>query len=178
MEIKPNLGFPNSDLVQKSNVEIFNDQLKEIDQAINHIPYGEKITEQVLDLPYAQNPSLKCDATPAGPPAKNTNPLSSPNRKPLGDISNGPNTTKELRPSTTKWKKLARAHKPTSASPTIVQPHKRDLLLVDENPVHGKRLRTGPDQCNFGNTLTIDNTLENMQTKISAVADSQPCRKP
>jgi hypothetical protein len=178
MEIEPNPVFPNSDMVQKSNDEIFNDQLKEIDQAINYIPYGEQITEQVLESPYIQNHSLKCDATPAGPPTKNTGLLSSPKRRPLGDISNGLNTTQDRRPSTTKWKKLARAQKPTSASPTIAQSHKRDLLLVEENPVHGKRHRTGPDQCNFSTTPPIDNTLENMHTKISAAADSQPCRKP
>jgi hypothetical protein len=45
MEIKQNPVFPIPDLVQKSTVEIFNDQLKEIDQAINYIPYGDNNTE-------------------------------------------------------------------------------------------------------------------------------------
>jgi hypothetical protein len=47
MEIEQNPGFPIPNLVQKSTVEIFNDQLKEIDQAINYIPYGNNNTEQL-----------------------------------------------------------------------------------------------------------------------------------
>jgi hypothetical protein len=99
----------------------------------------------------------------------------SPSRRPLGDISNGPSSIQVQKP---KWKKLARAHKPTSEPPAKAQPHKRDLLLIEEDPVHRKRLRAGLDQCNFGNTLTIENTLECMSTKMSAAAVSQPCRKP
>jgi hypothetical protein len=178
MEIEHNPVFPILDQVQKSNAEIFNDQLKEIDQAINYMPYGENTTEQNSGQSCIENLLIDHGLKSAGPKAHSVSLFSSPTRRPLKDISNGPCNNQEPKSSITKWKKLAIAHKPTSGPPTIVQPLKRDHLLIEEDLVQGKRLRAGLDQCNFGNTFTIDNTLECMPTKILAAAGSQPCRKP
>lgn len=46
MEIELNPVFPNPDLTKQSTAEIFNAQLKEIDQAINYIPFVEKTNDQ------------------------------------------------------------------------------------------------------------------------------------
>jgi hypothetical protein len=108
MEIEPNPGFPLQVLVRKSNADTFNDQLKEIDQAINYMPYEENVREQVSNLLYAHNSTNAQGAKLAGPrEKKNASPLSSLHRRPLEDISNGSNTKQKPRSSTTKWKKLA-----------------------------------------------------------------------
>ena len=108
MEIEPNPGFPLQVLVRKLNADTFNDQLKEIDQAINYMPYEENVREQVLNLLYAHNSTNAQGAKPVGPTEKNNaSPLSSPHRRPLKDISNGSNTKQKPRSSITKWKKLA-----------------------------------------------------------------------
>ena len=178
MEIEQNSGFPIPDRIQQSNAEIFNNQLKEIDQAINYMPFGENIPDQNHELSYTENFQLEHGPKSAGPKVNSMNNLSSPSRRPLQNISNGPCKHQEPKPSTTKWKKLARAHKPISGPPTIVQPLKRDFMLIEDDPVQGKRPKAGLDQCNFGTTFTIDNTLDCMTTKITAEAGSQPYRKP
>ena len=178
MEIKHNPVFPNPDQVQKSNAEIFNNQLKEIDPAINYMPYGENTLEQNLGQ-YCNNNFLTDHGSQStGPKSHAVSPFANPIHKPLKDISNGPCNNQKSKPSTTKWKKLARAHKPTSGPPTIAQPLKRNLMLIEEEPTQGKRLGAALDQCNFGNTYTIDNSLECTPTKILVAAGPQPCRKP
>jgi hypothetical protein len=52
MENRAKSGLSKPDLHEKSTAEIFNDQLKEIDQAINYIPSGDQITEQILGQRY------------------------------------------------------------------------------------------------------------------------------
>ena len=142
------------------------------------MPFGENIPDQNHELSYTENFQLEHGPKSAGPKANFVNSLSSPSRRPLQNISNGPCKNQEPKPSTTKWKKLARAHKPISGPPTIVQPLKRDFMLIEEDLVQGKRPKAGLDQCNFGTTFTIDNTLDCLTTKITAEAGSQPCRKP
>ena len=178
MEIEHNPGFPNPDQVQKSNAEKFNDQLKEIDQAINYMPYGENTPEQDSGQYCKVHSLIDHEPKTAGPKTRTGSPFDSPTRRPLKDISNGPCSNQKPKSSTTKWKKLARAHKPTSDPPTAAQPLKHDFMLIEEDPNQGKRLRTIQDQCNFGNIYTIDNTLECTPTKISAAVVYQPCRKP
>ncbi|GMY35275.1 hypothetical protein FCV25MIE_30517 [Fagus crenata] len=90
MEIEHNLDLPIQDQVQKSNAATFNDQLKEIDQAINYIPYGENTTEQDSKLSYIDNLQTEHGPKLAGPKAVSVNCFSSPSRRPLQDISNGP----------------------------------------------------------------------------------------
>ena len=160
MEIEHNPVFPNPDQVQKSNVESFNDQLQEIDQDINYVPYGENTPEQNSGQYCNDNFLIDHGSKSVGPKSHAVSPFASPTRRPLKDISNGPCNNHKPKSSTTKWKKLARAHKPTSGPPTIAQPLKRDLMLIGEDPTQGKRLRAALDQCNFGNTYTIDNTQE------------------
>ncbi|GMY26984.1 hypothetical protein FCV25MIE_22226 [Fagus crenata] len=181
MEIELNPVFPNPDLIKQSIAEIFNAQLKEIDQAINYIPFGEKTNEQISGQRYEENSYTIQGAKSVGSPTHQMSPSSSPCRRPLGDISNGAHNTpvqaskQGLKP---KWKKLARAHKPTSDPTATVQSHKRDLLLLDEVPTHGKRIRAGPDQSFFESFPTIQDTVEYMATSLSAEAGPQPCRKP
>ncbi|GMY21352.1 hypothetical protein FCV25MIE_16593 [Fagus crenata] len=137
MEIEHNPGLPNPNQVQKSNTEIFNDQLKEIDQAIHYMPYGENIPEE--NSGHFCNENFLIDHGPksAGPQAQSVSPFASPTHRPLKDISNGLCNNQKQKSSTTKWKKLARAHKPTSNPPTTAQPLKRDLMLIDKGPTQG-----------------------------------------
>uniref|UniRef100_A0A2N9FNY2 DUF4283 domain-containing protein n=1 Tax=Fagus sylvatica TaxID=28930 RepID=A0A2N9FNY2_FAGSY len=178
MEIEHNSGLPNPNQVQKSNAELFSDQLKEIDQAIHYMPYGENIPEE--NSGHFCNENFLIDHGPksVGPQAQSVSPFASPTHRPLKDISNGLCNNQKQKSSTTKWKKLARAHKPTSSPPTTAQPLKRDLMLIDEGPTQGKRLRATLNQCNFDNTNIIDNTLAGTLMKISAEAGPQPYRKP
>ncbi|GMY07646.1 hypothetical protein FCV25MIE_02885, partial [Fagus crenata] len=178
MEIEQVPVFPKPDLVQKSTIEIFNDQLNEIDLAINYLPYVERSKETNLGQSNITKTISDNGATSNGDPPHNISPISSPSRRPLEEISNGPVSKQAQKKSTTKWKKLARTHNPNNASPAINQPLKRDLLLIEDEPVHGKRLRAELNQCNFGNAYTIDKALECMSTNISAVAGPQPCREP
>ena len=178
MEIEHNPGFPNPNQAKKSDAEIFNDQLKEIDQAIQYMPYGENIPEE--NSGHFCNEIFLTDhgPKPAGQQAQSVSPFTSPTRRPLKDISNGLCNNQKNKSSTTKWKKLARAQKPTSSPPISAQPFKRDLMLIDEGPTQGKRLRATLNQCNFDNTNIIDNTLAGTLMKILAEAGPQPCRKP
>ena len=178
MEIEQNPVFPKPDLVQKSTTEIFNDQLNEIDLAINYLPYGEKSKEINPGQSNITKPILDNGTKSNGALSHNHSPFSSPSRRSLEDISNGLVSKQAQKKSTTKWKKLARIHKPSNGSLAINQPLKRDLLLIEDEPVHGKRLRAELNQCNFGNAYTIENALECMSTNITAVAGPQPCREP
>ncbi|GMY32827.1 hypothetical protein FCV25MIE_28069 [Fagus crenata] len=181
MEIEPNPVFPNPDLLKKSTDEFFNAQLKEIDQAINYIPCGEKTNEHNPGQSYEENSNISHGAKSVGLPTHQMSPFSSPCRRPLGDISNGPQNKQDqaskqvMKP---KWKKLAQAHKPTSEPTETIQSHKRDLVLLDEDPIHGKRIRAVPDQCFIGSSPNIQDSMEYMTTSLSAEAGFQPCRKP
>uniref|UniRef100_A0A2N9GPD6 Uncharacterized protein n=1 Tax=Fagus sylvatica TaxID=28930 RepID=A0A2N9GPD6_FAGSY len=146
MEIEHNPGFPFQTRIKKSNIETFNNQLKEIDQAINYMPFGENIPDKNPELSYTANFQIEHGLKSAGPIAHPANNLSSPSRRPLQNISNGPCKNQEPKTHTTKWKKLARAQKPTSGPPIIVQPLKRDFMLIEEDPVQGKRPKAGLDQ--------------------------------
>ena len=178
MEVESNSDLPIQDTVQKSNAATFNDQLKEIDQAINYIPSGENTTAEDSVLSYVNNFQTEHGPKLVGPQVQPMHCFSNPTRRPLQDISNGQRNMQKQKSSTTKWKKLARAHKPTSDPPTIVQPLKRDFMIIEEDHVQGKRLRTDFDQCTFGNPVTIEDSLECRAMMISAAAGSQPCRKP
>ena len=90
MEIEHNPVFPNPDQVQKSNVESFNDQLKEIDQAINYMPYGENTPEQNSGQYCNDNFLIHHGSKSVGPKSHAVSPFASPTRRPLKDISNGP----------------------------------------------------------------------------------------
>jgi hypothetical protein len=172
MEIEENPGFPFQAPGQKSDADIFNDQLREIDQAINYKPNGVHVTEQVSDLINSSISTTNQGQAAVGATAENRSPLPNPSRRPLADISNGPITNPNHRSTSTKWKKLARAHKPINDSSPKVQPHKHELLFTEEDTAHGKRLRARPDQCNFVSALTIDNTLDYISLNTSAAAGS------
>ncbi|GMY33359.1 hypothetical protein FCV25MIE_28601 [Fagus crenata] len=178
MEIEENPGFPFQAPGKKSDADIFNDQLREIDQAINYKPNEVHVTEQVSDLIISSIPTTNQGQEAVGATAENMSPLPNPSRRPLVDISNGPITNSNHRSTSTKWKKLARAHKPINDSSPKVQPQKREFLFTEEDTTHGKRLKAEPDQCNFVSALTIDNTLDYISLNTSAAAVSQPCRKP
>uniref|UniRef100_A0A2N9G219 Uncharacterized protein n=1 Tax=Fagus sylvatica TaxID=28930 RepID=A0A2N9G219_FAGSY len=146
MEIEENPSFPFQAPGKKSDNDIFNDQLREIDQAINYKPNEEHVSEQVSDLINSSISTTNQVQEAVGATAKNMSPLPNPSRRPLADISNGPITTPNHRSTSTKWKKLARAHKPIRESSPKVQPQKRELLFTEADTAHGKRLRAVPDQ--------------------------------
>jgi hypothetical protein len=82
MEIEHNPGFPFQTRIKKSNIETFNNQLKEIDQAINYMPFGENIPDKNPELSYTANFQIEHGLKSAGPIAHPANNLSSPSRRP------------------------------------------------------------------------------------------------
>uniref|UniRef100_A0A2N9I518 Reverse transcriptase domain-containing protein n=1 Tax=Fagus sylvatica TaxID=28930 RepID=A0A2N9I518_FAGSY len=85
MEVEQNPGNTDCTPPHKSTIDLFNDHLCEIDQAINYIPEKVNIEEQIPVLVHNFPSQLNAIKTPS---AQIMQPDSMP-RTPLGDISNG-----------------------------------------------------------------------------------------
>ncbi len=105
MEVKPNLCTADFFYFQKSTIANFNDQLREIDQAINFV-LAKEIGKESIMVP----------SIPSSLNMENEHNTSEPlmhyddlflQRTPLRDISNGPPTHMGPKKNPVKWKKLA-----------------------------------------------------------------------
>ncbi len=128
MEVEQNPEITDCTPPRKSTMDLFNAQIREIDQAINYIP--EKITTEEQNPVLVHNfPSqLNAITTPC---AQLMQPESTP-RPPLGDISNGPINPTDPKQSTTKWKKLVRAHNTKTTEPSQAHSLKRSVAQTEE----------------------------------------------
>ena len=175
MEFEHNPGFPESIPPQKSKADIFAEKLHAIDEAINYLPN--------LDGPKSPNPGhgftifehQSC-ASSVGPGSPQ---ISVTPRVTLGDITNGPpgnNSSPRVR--TSKWKKLARAHQPTTGVSVSTCSLKRHPPSEDPDTFQEKKKKLVPvHNATSGSPHTmvvLDGTLE----EISAEAGFQLCWKP
>jgi hypothetical protein len=93
-------------------------------------------------------------------------------------INGPPFTPSGPQQNTAKWKKLARAHYTTNASPDHTQPLKRVLLSSEANFTPSKRQRGIQNSFDSEESLVDKRSLEEPHVEISAEVGFQPCRKP
>ena len=174
MEVEQNPGNTNCTPPRKSTIDLFNDHLCEIDQAINYIPEKVNIEEQTSVLVHNFPSQLNAIKTPS---AQIMQPDSIP-RTPLGDISNGLTNPTSPKQGIAKWKKLARAHNTRTTEPSQAHSLKKAVAQTEEELGSGKKKRETFCQSTHGTNLCIGDVLELNSVKISAAARYQPCRGP
>ena len=174
MEVEQNPGPTDFTPQCKSTLELFNDQLREIDQAINYIPEKNIVADQIPALVHDFPTHTPAVMTPS-PQSMQSDPLP---RIPLGDISNGLTSPTRPKRNTAKWKKLARASNTRSASPSQAHSHKRAVVFIEEEPGSERKKRAATSQWAYGLELNAGDVCEANTVKISAEAGYQPCREP
>ena len=172
MEVEQNPGITDCTPSSKSTVDLFNDQLCEIDKAINYFPDKGNTGEQIPVFMHEFPSQLNIIKSPCAQSIQ----LESMPRTPLGDISNGPTTSTGPRQGATKWKKLARANNTRSTEPSQAHSLKRSVAQTEEEVGSGKKRRSNVCQSTTGTDLCIGEVLEFNSVKISAEAGYQPCR--
>ncbi|GMY32904.1 hypothetical protein FCV25MIE_28146 [Fagus crenata] len=175
MEIEENPGIPSVTIPHKSNSEKFADQLREIDEAINFIP--------IVDSPKSTTPNLANSSSEALPVDSNvltkSPPQSAKPRGILSDITNGPSDNRSTpKPRTAKWKKLARAHVTNTKTADLNCPLKRSPLLLDPDPIQGKKIKPGYEGSKDSTSFHREVILCSLSDEISAAAGIQRCRQP
>jgi hypothetical protein len=175
MEIEEHPGIPKLVLSEKSNLETFADQLREIDEAINYVPN--------LATPKSINPNLvkpACESLYTATLVVPKSPVQPEGlRGILNDITNGlPSTTSSPKTRTAKWKKLARAHgtKPVNAEPSCHQ--KRSPLGLDPYTIKEKKKKSEQAESGDGTSLPTEIVMQSIMEEISAEAGLQLCRQP
>ena len=174
MEVEQNPGPKYFTPQCKSTLELFNDQLREIDQAINYIPEKDIVEDQIPALVHDFPTHTPAVLTPS-PQFMQSDPLP---RIPLGDISNGLTSPPRPKRNTAKWKKLARASNTRSAGPSQAHSLKRAVVFIEEEPGSERKKRAATSQCAYGSKLNAGDVCESNAVKISAEAGYQPCREP
>jgi hypothetical protein len=175
MEIEENPIFPKMVSSEKSNAEIFADQLREIDEAIC---YGPNLATPKSINPNMVNPACETPYSDTLVTPKSPVPLEGL-RGVLNDITNGPpRTTSSPKTRTAKWKKLARAQstKPVNADPSCHQ--KRSPLMLDPYTIKEKKKKFEQADSGDGTFLLTEMVMQSNVEEISAEAGLQLCRQP